>query len=71
MSRSHGRATAQNFTEFAQSLEMCTPKLESHAFLPFLHVFAPFYVTFLVFFVYFLAQFFLKLGFDHANKIYL
>ena len=42
MSRSHGRATAQNVAEFAQNIEMCTPKLESHEILLFLYVIACF-----------------------------
>ena len=28
MSSSHSRKAAQNFAEFAQNLEICTPKLE-------------------------------------------
>ena len=68
MSRSHGRATAQNFAEFAQNLEMCTPKLENSCIFTIFTCFCTFYVTFRVFFVHFLAQFFLKLSFDRAKK---
>ena len=44
MSRSHGRATAQNFAEFAQNLEMCTPKLEKSCIFTILTCFYQFYV---------------------------
>ena len=68
MSRSRGRATAQNFAEFAQNLEMCTPKLENSWIFTIFTCFCTFYVTFRVFCVHFLAQFFLKLSFGRAKK---
>ena len=68
MSRSHGRATTQNFAEFAQNLEMYTPKLEKSCSFTIFTCFCTFYVTFQVFFVHFLAQFFLKLSFDRTKK---
>ena len=59
MSPSHGPATAQNFAEFAQNLEMFTPKLEKSCdftICTYVCLFYTFYVTFWVFFAHFLAQ---------------
>ena len=46
MSQSQRHTTAQNFAEFAQSLEMCTHIQKHYALLPFLqqkmHIFTPF-----------------------------
>ena len=65
MSRSHGRATAQNFAEFAQNLEMCTPKLEKSCsftiFTCFLYVCAPFMWLFGYFSCIFLRKIFKNL----------
>ena len=59
MSRSCGRATAQNFAEFAQNPEMCTPILEMSCifsiFSFFWHSFIQ-YVIFLVIFAHFLVK---------------
>ena len=68
MSRSHGRATAQNFAEFAQNLEICTPKLKNSCIFTIFTCFCTFYVTFLVFVMHFLAQLFQKLSSDRAKK---
>ena len=68
MSRSHGRATAHNFAEFAQNLEMCTPKLENSCIFYIFTCFCTFYATFQAFFVHYLAQFFFELSFDRAQK---
>ena len=68
MSRSHGRATAQNFAEFAQNLEICTPKLKNSCIFTIFTCFCTFYVTFWVFFMHFLAQLFQKLSSDRAKK---
>ena len=60
MSPSHRRATAQNFTEFAQNLEVCTHILKTHALLPVLQnicVFLQLYVSFWVYFKGFFAFF--------------
>ena len=75
MSLSHGCAATQSFAEFAQNLEMCTPKLEkSYSFIIFTYFsfvcLCTFYVTFRVFFVHFLAQNFQNFCFDSAKKIY-
>ena len=59
MSRSHGRATAQSFPEFAQNLENCMRKLTIYAFKPFFHFFFMIptnYVGLGVIFALFLAQ---------------
>ena len=53
MSRSHGRATAQNFKGFAQILENCVRKLKNYAFQPIFHTY---YVILGVTFALFLAQ---------------
>ena len=53
MSWSHSHATEQNFAESAQSLEMCTPKLENPCIFTIFTCFCPFYVTFRVVFVNF------------------
>ena len=72
-SKCQGRATAHNFAEFAQNLEMCTPKLEKLFclllnFYMFFACFCTLYVTFQVFFAHFLAQNYQKLSFDCARK---
>ena len=69
MSRSHDRATTQNFAEFAQNLEMCTPKLENSCIFKNFTCFCTFDVTFQVFFVHFLAPFILKYGFDSVKNL--
>ena len=68
MSRSHGRATANCFAEFAKNLEMCTPKLENSCIFTVFTCFCTFYVTCWVFLVHFLAQIFQKLSFDRTKK---
>ena len=72
MSRSHSRATSQYFAEFAQNLEMCTPKLENSCIFIIFTCLCTFYVTFQVFFFcIFLRNFFLKLSFDRAKNLFL
>ena len=40
MSRSHSRATAQNFPDFAQNNEICMHRLKTDGFKPFLQFFS-------------------------------
>ena len=71
MSRSHGRATAQNFPDFAQNLEIFMRKLRMYAFTPqytFFHQDSHILCDFCVILALFLAQTFQKLSFDHAKK---
>ena len=59
MSRSHGRATAQNFLEFAQNLEHCMRKLKIYAFnllFSFFFMIHIYYVSLGVVFALFLEQ---------------
>ena len=60
MSRSHGRATAHIFADFAQHLVICMRKVPIYAFLTLLQfivfMFYTFYVIFGVIFPPFLAQ---------------
>ena len=71
MSPSHRRATAHNFAEFAQNLEMFTPKLEkscdftifTYVFLFFLHLLCDFFGI-----AHYLAQNIRKYSFDSARK---
>ena len=53
MSRSHGRATAHNFTDFAQNFQICMHKLEQ-IFLACSHTYE--HVNFCVFLKDFLEQ---------------
>ena len=59
MSRSHGRATLQNFQELAQNLENCMSKLKNYAFNLFFFFFFmihTYYVILFVIFALFRAQ---------------
>ena len=59
MSRSHGRASAQNFPDFAQNLEIFMRKLRTYAFTPhftFLLHDSHILCDFCVIFALFLAQ---------------
>ena len=59
MSRSHGRATAQDFPDFAQNLEICMQKLKNYSFkplLPFFFMIHTYYAIFGLILALFLAQ---------------
>ena len=72
MSRSDGRATLQNFQDFAQNIENCMRKLNIYAFLPlfsfFFFTIHTYYVILGVNFALFSSAKFLKLKFGPRKK---